>query len=255
MEDNQFSQYRRNNRFWLGAMFIVGGGLLLASKLGAPIPYWIFSWPVFLIAIGLYSGIRHRFQNGGWLIMMGLGTYFLLDEKLDDANLHQYLLPVMIILVGVVFILFPKSRCFGRRCEWRRRRWESKMGEEFTADNSTLSSATDGEDSLFINSVFSGIKRNVLSKNFKGGEITCIFGGVELDFMQADIQGTAILRVEQVFGGIEIRVPTHWTVRNEIDGAFHGVDDKRRFQDATDPNKVLVLKGSSVFAGIEIKSY
>jgi len=254
MEDNQFSQYKRNNRFWLGAMFIIGGGLLLASKLGAPIPYWIFSWPMILIAIGLYSGLKHRFQNGGWLILMGLGTYFLLDERLVDANLHQYLLPVMIIFVGLIFILFPQSRCFRRRGEWRRRRWESKMGEEFGTSN-TILGETDGEDSLFINSVFSGIKRNILSKNFKGGEITCIFGGVELDFMQADIQGTAIVKVEQVLGGIEIRVPAHWTVRNEIDGAFHGVDDKRRFTDATDPNKVLVLRGSSVFAGIEIKSY
>jgi hypothetical protein len=253
MEDNQFSQYRRNNRFWLGAFCIIGGGLLLASKMGAPIPDWVFSWEMFPFILGLYLGIRHRFQNVGWLIWIGVGTYFLLDERIPDARLHQYILPVMIILVGVIFILFP--RYYKRSSEWRRRRWANNLKEEFGYSSSNISVGADGDDSLFINSVFSGIKRNILSKNFKGGEITCIFGGVELDFMQADIQGTAVLRIEQVFGGIEIRVPANWTVRNEIDGAFHGVDDKRRFQDATDPNKVLVLKGSSVFAGIEIKSY
>jgi len=255
MEDNQFSQYKRNNRFWLGAGFIIGGGLLLASKLGAPIPDWVFSWEMFPFILGLYLGIRHRFQGIGWLIWIGIGAYYLLDEKIPDARLHQYILPIMIISLGLIFIISPKSRCFGRSGEWRRRRWESKIGEEFGISNNIVTDAADGENSLFVNSVFSGIKRNILSKNFKGGEITCIFAGVELDFMQADIQGTAILKVEQVFGGIEIRVPANWTVRNEIDGAFHGMEDKRRFTDATDPNKVLVLRGSSVFAGIEIKSY
>jgi hypothetical protein len=252
MENNY---YRSNSRFWLGALFIVGGGLLLASKLGAPIPYWVFSWQVLLIALGLFNGIKHRFQNGGWLIMMGIGTYFLLDEKILDANLHQYLLPVMIILVGIIFVLFPKSRCFRNRGKWRNSRWENKFQDDFSNNTVNSSSVSDGDESLFINSVFSGVKRNILSKNFKGGEITCIFGGVELNFMQADIQGTAVLKLEQVFGGLQLILPNNWTVRNEMDGAFQGVDDKRRFFNTTDPGKVLVLKGSSVFAGIQIKSY
>jgi len=66
-----------------------------------------------------------------------------------------------------------------------------------------------------------------------------------------------VLRLEEVFGGIKLIIPQSWTIRNEIEGVFHGVDDKRNFysQTATDSNKVLVLKGSAVFAGIEIKSY
>ena len=252
MENNY---YRSNSRFWLGALFIVGGGLLLASKLGAPIPYWVFSWQVLLIALGLYSGIKHRFQNGGWLIMMGIGTYFLLDERILDVNLHQYLLPVMIILVGIIFVLFPKSRCFKNKNRFKIRDWENRFQENFTNETSNPSEVIKGDDSIYINSVFSGVKRNILSKNFKGGEITCIFGGVEINFMQADIQGTAVLKLEQVFGGLQLVLPANWTVQNEIDGTFQGVDDKRRFLNSTDPDKVLVLRGSSVFAGIQIKGY
>ncbi len=246
---------RSNNRFWLGALFIVGGGLLLASKLGAPIPYWVFSWQVLLIAIGFYSGVHHRFQNGGWLIMMGIGTYFLLDEKILDANLHQYLLPVMIILVGVIFVLFPKSRGFSYKRKLKNRSWENKFQDDFPFNTGNSNTVVEGDDTLFVNSVFSGVKRNILSKNFKGGEITCVFGGVELNLMQADIQGTAVIKLEQVFGGLQLVLPTNWTVRNEIDGAFQGVNDKRRFLNTTDPDKVIVLKGSSVFAGVQIKSY
>ena len=244
-----------NGRFWMGTLFIAGGGLLLASKLGAPIPNWVFSWQVLLIAIGFYNGIHHRFQNGGWLIMMGIGTYFLLDDKILDANLHQFLLPVMIIIVGVIFVLFPKSRCFNYRGKWRKRRWENKFKEDFSFDFENSSDVSEDDDRLFINSVFSGVKMNILSKKFKSGEITCIFGGVELDFLQADIQGTAVIKLEQVFGGLQLVLPSNWTVRNEMGGAFQGVNDKRKFLNTTDPDKVIILKGSSVFAGIQIKSY
>jgi predicted membrane protein len=82
-------------------------------------------------------------------------------------------------------------------------------------------------------------------------------GGAEIDLTQADIQGTAIIRIEQVFGGTKLIVPPHWIVNNDIDGIFHGVEDKRRMQPGSniDANKVLILKGSSIFGGIDIKSY
>ena len=257
MENN--INYRSNNRFWLGALFLVGGGLLLASKLGAPIPHWVFSWQVFLIAMGFYSGIKHRFQSGGWLILIGVGTYFLLDENLADYQLHQYLLPVMIMLVGVIFILCPKKRFFRNKNRWRYN-WDDKAKHAFdgalNGDNtSSTGNATATEEVLYINSVFSGVKRTVFSKNFKGGEISCVFGGAEIDLLQADIQGIVTLKLDEVFGGIELRIPSNWTVQTQIDGMFHGVDDKRRFQENADPNKVLILKGSAVFAGIEIKSH
>src|SRR5690349_22431252 len=37
-----------------------------------------------------------------------------------------------------------------------------------------------------VTAVFGGIKKNVLSKNFKGGDITSFMGGSEIDLSQAD---------------------------------------------------------------------
>ena len=63
--------------------------------------------------------------------------------------------------------------------------------------------------------------------------------------------------MEAVFGGVKLIVPPHWQVINQIDGVFHGVDDKRRAPAGayTEINKTLVLNGSAVFGGIEIRSY
>jgi hypothetical protein len=74
--------------------------------------------------------------------------------------------------------------------------------------------------------------------------------------MQADINGTVELKVELLFGGAKIIVPANWTIVNEIDGTFHEVDDKRKNSAVLpDPAKVLLLKGTAHFGGMEVRSY
>ena len=52
--------------------------------------------------------------------------------------------------------------------------------------------ATD-EDHLFADTVIDGVDRNVVSKDFKGGRVTCVFGGAEINLHNADIQGAVLL--------------------------------------------------------------
>jgi len=252
---------RRNNRVLTGIFLVVGGALYMAYQKGAAIPHWIFSWEMLLIVIGLLSGIKHRFRNSGWLILMIVGGVFLLDGEIPNLNFHQYIIPMMVIAVGLVFIFRPRnSRCFGRNRfnrNWSERyknRWENQEGSWNAASSEDI---TESGDYIQSTSIFSGVKKVILSKDFKGGSITCVMGGAEIDLSQADINGTVVIRMELVFGGTKLIVPPHWIVNNEIDGVFHGVEDKRRMQPgiSADSAKVLILKGSCVFGGIEIKSY
>jgi predicted membrane protein len=102
------------------------------------------------------------------------------------------------------------------------------------------------------------VKKNILSKNFKGGEITNVFGGSEVNLSQADIEKTATLELVNVFGGTRLIIPANWEVHSELVSVFGNIEDKRNIQ----PNlklrkctKVLVLKGNTFMGGIEIKSY
>ena len=98
--------------------------------------------------------------------------------------------------------------------------------------------------------------KNILSKDFQGGEVINIFGGTELNFTQADISGKVYIDVTQLFGGIKLIVPPHWQVTSDMAAIFAGIDDKRRpGMNALDPDKILVLKGTSIFAGVEIRSF
>ncbi|HMG67070.1 MAG TPA: LiaF domain-containing protein, partial [Chitinophagaceae bacterium] len=112
------------------------------------------------------------------------------------------------------------------------------------------------EDYIDSTSIFGGIKKNVISKNFKGGDITNIMGGSEIDLTQADINGTVTIDLTQIFGGTKLIVPSNWQVKTQMAAIFGGVEDKRSLQNVTiDPNKKLVLDGTSIFGGIEIRSY
>ncbi|RYG02032.1 MAG: hypothetical protein EOO02_11430 [Chitinophagaceae bacterium] len=110
------------------------------------------------------------------------------------------------------------------------------------------------EEELEIVSVFSSVNRKVFSKNFIGGEIVCVFGGSEVNLMNADISaGTIELEVVCIFGGATLFIPPNWHVRSEMASVFGGVDDKRK-NAIPDPRRTLIIKGVCIFGGLEVKT-
>ncbi len=248
MEDNDAKWKRRRHGIWPGLLFLFAGLLLLAARMGLGIPNWVFTWPTMVIAIGLFIGVQHGFRHLFWLIPVFWGSFALLDEQMPSLHLHLYSTPVVLILIGLFFILVKGRGGF-------RRDWKNKMKDKI--NNKYNSDASeDGSEFLDSTSVFGGAKKTVISKNFKGGDITCFMGGAEIDFTQADIQGTVRLDITAVFGGAKIIVPSNWDIKVEITAAFGGVEDKRQLQGvAVDFSKTLVLDGTAVFGGIEISNY
>jgi len=97
------------------------------------------------------------------------------------------------------------------------------------------------------------------SQDFQGGDVTAIFGGVELDMTEANMQAKeATLAITAIFGGVEIRVPPNWQVAFRGAPIFGGIEDKTRTARVEDPAnsnlKVLVITGAVIFGGLEIKN-
>jgi hypothetical protein len=116
-----------------------------------------------------------------------------------------------------------------------------------------------GGDSLDEHALFSGVERRVGANNFKGGIITAVFGGVEVDFRSADIEGEeAVIFVEAIFGGIELTVPDRWNVTFVGQNIFAGYSDETRpplpDPTGTATRKTLLLRGRAVFGGISVKN-
>ncbi len=245
---------RDNSRIIGGLIIIAVGAVLLLRNTGVYFPRWLFSWPMILILVGIYSGFKHNFRNPSWMILIGIGSFFLVQKFIPGLSREPLFWPLVIIAGGVLFMLRPRKNPF----VWTNDKQQDSLGGSNTTYLGTQSGEVpDASDTLNVRSVFSGVKRNMLSKNFQGGTISSIFGGSEIDFTQADINGQVVIRFEVLFGGAKIIIPSHWAVQNEIDGIFHGVDDNRRFNPdaALNPGKVLILKGSVTFGGVEIRSY
>ncbi|MBC7886331.1 MAG: cell wall-active antibiotics response protein [Ferruginibacter sp.] len=256
MENTKNYRDRESGRVVGGLILVAVGAALLLRNLDFFMPAWLFTWPMILILVGIYTGFRHSFRNNSWFIMIAVGSFFLVSRFIPSLSLQPLFWPIVIIGLGVAFILRPPRNNWGN----------TKTGGDYTKWKTTPAESVqdpvniaslDSSDYLLVRSVFSGVNRNIVSKNFQGGQITSVFGGAEIDLSQADITGQVIIKLEIAFGGVKLVVPPHWTVQNEIDGIFHGVDDKRNFNPSATikPDKVLILKGSAVFGGIEIRSY
>ena len=256
--ERKWGKRRSENRILAGLMLVIIGGLLLINALHIMVfPSWFFSWPMILIAIGLFSGLRHNFKGGFWIILLLFGIFSLADDINPSLNLDRFIAPFIIIAVGLIFILRPK------RSHWRKWKYEhrdawrsSHVIEENTPSVSYESMATDRRDFIDITAIFGGVKKNILSKNFKGGDIVTFMGGSEINLSQADFNGRVVIDTTNIFGGTKLIVPSSWDVQSDVTAIFGGVDDKRQVVGVNmDPNKVLILDGTCMFGGIEIRSF
>ena len=127
-------------------------------------------------------------------------------------------------------------------------------GTTFTTGGSNSQRYTP-EDFIDATSIFGGVHKKMVTKNFKGGDIVTIMGGTEIDLSQADFAGVARLDVTQVMGGTKIIVPAHWEVRSEVTAIFAGFEDKRQQPAIQNPGQVLIIEGTSIFGGIELKNF
>jgi predicted membrane protein len=240
----------------------------------------LFSWPAILLMVGLITGARHNFKNTGSIIMIVIGAIFLVDDIFPAVDISHFFFPLMLMGIGFWIIFGRKKKLESRRFrrQWADQNtaaysteWDARVNPENpgepAADFTTAEEATtgsfgsnfrnvSGDDFIDTTSIFGSVNKTILSKDFKGGEIVNVFGGTELNFTQADISGRVYIDVTQLFGGIKLIVPPHWQVTSDIAAVFAGIDDKRRPGTvAQSPDKILILKGTSIFAGIEIRSY
>jgi predicted membrane protein len=220
-------------------------------------PPWLFTWPMILIAVGLYSGIKHQFRNPGWIIMIIVGSVFLADHVNMGFNLHRFIIPIAIISVGLIMIVRPR-----RNHDWRWQDWDKRKSptastatQDYTSNPSSQDYSYSSQDYFDSTAIFGNTKKIILSKNFQGGDITCIFGGCEVDLSKADVQKPAVIDLTFVFGGGKIIVPSNWQVDVRISPVFGGVEDKRQQPLVINPDKILIIKGTCFFGGLEIKNF
>ncbi|HEY0608398.1 MAG TPA: DUF5668 domain-containing protein [Chitinophaga sp.] len=78
--DNRNIEHKGNRPHWGGVVLIVIGLFLFLQNLHLAVPYWVFSWKMLLIVLGLVVAVKHKFRGGPWFIMILIGAIFLSEE-------------------------------------------------------------------------------------------------------------------------------------------------------------------------------
>ena len=231
-----FGPRRSKGLMFAGIIIIALGVLLLLNQFGLlPHGFELHFWPAVLIVVGilkLFSG-DHSADRVIGAVLIGVGAVWQTNDLGLTHITWGQAWPLLIILLGVLFILHSISEHSGR----------------------SLKFSMDPEPGSFY--VFGGGERQVKAKDFRGSKMFALFGGYEVDLTQADMQeNDAYVEASAVFGGGEIRVPTNWKVVMQGIGIFGGYNDKTHYiqTDPAAPVKTLYVRGVAVFGGIEVKN-
>jgi predicted membrane protein len=245
------------SRVILGIILIAIGVIYLLKSFYFPIDIEIFSFPFILIVVGIIIMLNSGNKLFGAIIFIfGLLLYF------GD---HITIWPFFFILWGIYIIFKHRTR--------RHRYFENPQPGTDPNPNPDLKqdpppdSGFDKKhfydysirkDYLDDVSVFGGGHKVIHSDSFKGGNITAIFGGSEIDLTQCKLApGDNYIDVVIIFGGTTIVVPNNWNVILNVTPLFGGFSNKksRYVSSAIEPSGTLIIKGVVLFGGGEIKSY
>jgi predicted membrane protein len=218
-------------------LIITGAGILLfLGSLGLVDIHFrdvVRCWPALLVAVGLVK-VFTRGEGAASRVFGGVLTIFgslLLLDRFGYLHFDWKLMgPLALVFLGIIIV------------------WRALAGGMSHAGQ------TDASANLGTVAIMGGVNRKNSSQNFRGGEITALMGGAEIDLTQASpAPEGAVLELFAMWGGIEITVPGDWTVENRVTPLMGGVEDKRRTV-GTDPKKHLTLKGLAIMGGVEIKN-
>ncbi len=225
-------------RIILGGFLVTVGILALLDKLGIlSIGNLLQFWPILFVLIGIMKIANSRAPSS---LVMG-GSFIVLGIVMMLSHLGVFhftwrdLWPILLIGVGHT-IMF-------KNCSHDRNpQNDLSSGNGAASDNSVLD----------ITAVMGGNKTVNNSHDFKGGELTAIMGGIELDLRSASIQSEAVLNLWATWGGIALKIPADWVVINRCTAIMGGIEDKS-FPSPTS-TKRLIITGTAIMGGVEIKN-
>lgn len=227
------SRSRVTGRLVFGLVITLLGVVFLLDQLGVVSSRQVLRYfPAIPLVLGLMLlagvGVRRHLPGGllltffsGWFLLRALGVLFM-----DPWGLW----PVVLLILGgwivVAALRGPAPRAAVER----------------------------GASTLNAFALWSGSSRKVVSEDFRGGEVTAIMGGHEIDLRPARMtDGTAVIDLFVWWGGVEIRVPEDWKVTNETLPLLGGIEDSTRVPQGQASGH-LVLKGAVIMGGVEVKN-
>jgi hypothetical protein len=237
METNP--RFRLTGHVIIGLLIIACGVAFLLDNLGIIDAGNFFKfWPALVVLYGVARAIECPLGQMRviWLGIALVGFFLLLDRMhLIYFRLHEWW-PLILIVIGIGMLVTSMRR------------------RPFAGASPSDSAGKDPSSEIHLAAVMGGFKRRIESQNFRGGSLTAVLGGCDLDMRRAEIEGEeAVLEVFAFWGGIDLKVPETWTIVPQAMPIMGGIDDK-----TTPPRdgkgKRLIINGMLIMGGMQISN-
>lgn len=219
------------NIMW-GLVFIIVGLILGLNALDiTDIDIFFEGWWTLFIIVPSFIGIIRDDGKTGSVIGLIIGVFLLLacQDILSFDLIWKLLVPIVLVVIGLSFIFKDFLN--------------SKIKDE-------INKIGNSDDSFCA--TFGGQDVNYANEEFKGCELTSVFGGVNCDLRKAKIKKDAVVNAFCVFGGIDLFVPENVKVKVVSTPIFGGVDNSH--VNSNDEKDVTIyVKAVCIFGGVDIK--
>lgn len=240
---------RLTPRLIFGLAVMIVGALLTLDNLGLlEARTFLRFWPLAPIAVGLVKLSRphEAGDRSAGFFWLGLGGLFLLSS-LGVLQIRR-LWPLVLLFVGASMVRRAltgvgeeKTRVATAVVEWS------------TSDAAAPAAKMTGDAFMSCFALMGGVTRGTNSQDFRGGDVTAVMGGCEIDLRRARIGGEeAVIDTFALWGGIEIYVPEDWEVVNRGFALMGGFEDSTKRP--AEPKGRLIVTGFALMGGVEVKN-
>jgi len=224
-----------DSRVVVALCLILVGVLMLLDRFGGNLGFNAWDlWPLLLVIPGLYHLLQPREtrQEIPGIILLGVGGFFLLRNlnviprfRLEWDDIW----PFIILVIGLVIL------------------WNALRGGRAAGPLD--------RDVVNLSAFMGGGKHAFKTDKLKGGRISAVMGGYEIDLRSCGMAADTItLDVFVLMGGLEFRVPPEWNVLLKGTPLLGGIEYKPPHPDPEKHTGTLVVRGMVIMGGVEIKA-
>lgn len=227
---------KKDNVFW-GVILILAAVYIIINSLGFMPDVSVVRLGVAVICGVVFFKSLAGLEFGGMLFSLAV-LLILFDEQLGITALTPW--PVlMAALLGSIGL----NMIFGSHVMEKKK---SNYGKTEYKEADYVSG-----DEIRIGGMFGAFKKTISSDDFTRASVNCRFGGMEISFDDAVIQGgQAVVQLDISFSGVEFYIPQSWKVENHTEGKFGGFHEHRSHSSNEGPT--IVFEGNVTFSGVEI---
>ena len=222
-----------------GLVIITIGTLLLLDQFGMVNAGDFFQFfPSLFILLGIWQLVNNGFNHWvGPAIMIGIASVVQLSALgVLESGAVWRLWPLALIAMGASILLR-----------------QSDGGSDVVIANGNERKDSRGRFNIFA--MFGGAERQMTSQDFRGGDVTVMFGGAEIDLSQSQvINRPAVINTFVMFGGLGITASPDQLIELRATAIFGGAGDNRKQRkQLPDEQPDYIVQGFVMFGGLEIE--